>query len=252
MPRHTPAQSTKFITIVTFGRSGSTALQAVLNAHPDVIVRGENYNALTGIWQYWSAVTDAADRHHAGRPNHPWFGTAKLDARAALEDLRQHVCDTILRPKPTTRWSGFKEVRYEKAYFPTTAMLISYLLFLQELFPGLRYLVNTRDPQSAALSGWWKHHPDARTILTQTNQQLREVNESLGRLCGPDRVQLLDYEEWRNSSSKVYQALSNLGFEPDRRIVDATLGTFLAHGQASDDENHNLSRQGGEPHDAGC
>lgn len=236
VPEYVPATPTKFITIVTFGRSGSTALQAVLNAHPDVVIRGENYNALTGIWQYWTSVTDASDRHHAGRPNHPWFGTAKLDAQTALLDLRRHVLDTILRPKPTTRWSGFKEVRYEKAYFPTTTTLLSYLLFLQELLPGLRYLVNTRDPDSAAQSGWWQKHPDARTILMQTNQQLREVSEALGRLCGFDRIQLLDYEEWKHSSSRVYQALNNLGFEPDRQIVDATLGTFLSHGQANEGE----------------
>lgn len=234
MPRHTPVQPTQFITIVTFGRSGSTALQSVLNAHPDVIVRGENYNALVGLWQYWTSLADASARHHAGKPNHPWFGTAKLDTHSALEDLRAHVIDRVLRPKPTTRWSGFKEVRYEKAYFPTTAMLLSYLLFLQELLPGLRFVINTRDPESAARSGWWSKHPDAQTVLSQTNQQLREASTALAQLCGSDRVQLLDYDDWKTDPSQVFDALKNLGFAPQEEIVKSTLETFLSHGQHQD------------------
>ena len=51
----------EFLTIVTFGRSGSTALQAALNAHPHTIIRGENYNALRGLHAYIDAVAAAAD-----------------------------------------------------------------------------------------------------------------------------------------------------------------------------------------------
>ena len=226
-----PGQSMQFITIVTFGRSGSTALQAVLNAHPEVLVRGENYNALSGLWQYWNSLTDAASRHRSGKPTHPWFGTARLNANTALEGIRHEVLNSVLRPKPSTRWSGFKEVRYEQAYFPTTAMLVSYLVFLQELLPGLRYLVNTRDPDSAALSGWWQQHPDAPSVLAQTNQQLRTASDALTRLLGSDRIQLIDYGHWRNDPHVVLRALENLGFQPNADIVHSTLGNFLTHGQ---------------------
>lgn len=226
-----PSQSTQFITIVTFGRSGSTALQAALNTHPDVIVRGENYNAFSGLWHYWDSLTDSASRHHSGKSTHPWFGTARLDPRTALESLHEHALTTVLRPKATTRWSGFKEVRYERAYFPHSAMLISYLVFLQELFPGLRYLINTRNPESAAMSGWWQHHPDARSALAQTNEQLREAGTALTRMLGSHRIQLIDYEDWKSDSSLVFNALEKLEFEPQLEIVQSALGNYLSHGQ---------------------
>ena len=36
----------KFIFIISIGRSGSTALQSLLNAHDKVLIRGENNNFL--------------------------------------------------------------------------------------------------------------------------------------------------------------------------------------------------------------
>ena len=174
----------QFLTIVTFGRSGSTALQAALNAHPDTIIRGENYAALRGMQDYVDAVAAAADRHHAGKSHHPWFGTARLDATAVLRDQRRHVIEYLLRPKPTTRWTGFKEVRYEVGHISDADALANHLLFLNTLLPGMRYLVNVRDPQAASTSGWWSRHPDALTALHQTVENLRIATAELQAVLG--------------------------------------------------------------------
>lgn len=220
-----------FLTIVTFGRSGSTALQAALNAHPDTIIRGENYAALRGLQDYVESIAAAADRHNAGKPQHPWFGTARMDPRAVLADQRRHVIEYLLRPKPTTRWSGFKEVRYEVGHIADADALANHLLFLNTLLPGMRYLVNVRDPQAAARSGWWNEHPDALDALERTIGNLHEATNTVTSVLGARRAVLIDHDRWKDDPMVVVDALATLDFPVDEAIVRAALADDLKHGK---------------------
>ncbi|MEY4137633.1 MAG: hypothetical protein RL205_1761, partial [Actinomycetota bacterium] len=88
----------RYLTVVTYGRTGSTAIQATLNALPGVLVRGENYNAFRGLHDYVQSIAETADRHSSGKPTHPWYGSAKLSPPDVVDDLRRHVVETVLRP----------------------------------------------------------------------------------------------------------------------------------------------------------
>ena len=222
----------RFLTIVTFGRSGSTALQAALNAHPGTTIRGENYAALRGIEDYLAAISAAADRHHSGKAHHPWFGTARLDANAILADQRRHVVEYLLRPKPGTRWCGFKEVRYEVGHIADPDALAGHLLFLNTLLPDMRYLVNVRDPQAAARSGWWREHPDAVAALESTVANLCEATEILSDVLGPGRAALIDHDRWSLDPQIVIDALAEIGYPVDAAIARTTLAEHLSHGKA--------------------
>jgi len=221
----------EFLTIVTFGRSGSTALQAALNAHPHTMIRGENYSALRGLQAYVESVAAAADRHHSGKAHHPWFGTARLDPVAVLADQRRHVIEQLLRPKSGTKWLGFKEVRYEVGHFADVDDLAGHLLFLNSLLPGMRYLVNVRDPQAAALSGWWREHPDAVGALEDSTRNLHEAADLLAAVLGPGRVATIEHEQWSSKPSVVVEALGAVGYPADPSIVNAALAEQLDHGK---------------------
>lgn len=228
------SKALEFVTIVTFGRSGSTALQAALNAHPHTLIRGENYGALRGIQAYVDSIAAAADRHHAGKPHHPWFGTARLDASAVLADQRRHVIEYILRPKADTRWSGFKEVRYEIGHFADADLLTDHLLFLNTLLPGIRYIVNVRDPHAAAGSGWWKDHPDAIDALERSTENLRTATATVTEILGPGRAVLIDHDVWSVDSTVVVSALEAIGYPVDQAVVASSLEEQLSHGKSSD------------------
>lgn len=225
----TPADP-QFITVVTYGRTGSTVLQAALNSLPGVIVRGENYSAFRGLATYVQALAETADRHHAGKPAHPWFGSARLDPTDVLSDLRRHVIDTVLRPRPDTRWIGFKEVRYEPGHFASYDHLLDYLLFLDKLFPGIRYVLNVRDPQAAARSGWWPDNANAQEVLVTTRTWLVQADGDLCRMLGPDRAVLLDYDEWAGSPEVVAAAFGRLGLPRDDEAIASAVGRRLEHG----------------------
>ena len=232
MPSADPER--EFLTIVTFGRSGSTALQAALNAHPHTIIRGENYNALRGLHAYVDAVAAAADRHNSGKPHHPWFGTARLDAPAVLADQRRHVITHLLRPKADTRWLGFKEVRYEIGHFADADGLTDYLLFLNALLPGVRYVINVRDPKAAARSGWWRKHPDAVSALERTVEHLGAAAGTLTDVLGAGRVALTEYEQWSADPFVLVSALTSIGFPVQEALLRESLATHLEHGQNSE------------------
>lgn len=229
-------QHLEFLTIVTFGRSGSTALQSALNSHPHTIIRGENYSALRGLQDYVESIAAAADRHNAGKPHHPWFGTARLDPSAVVAAQRAHVIEYLLRPKADTRWSGFKEVRYEVGHFADVDVLTAHLLFLNTLLPGIRYLVNVRDPSKAARSGWWSKHPDAIGALQATVDNLREATSVLQKCLGADRAVLIDHDQWVGDPQIVVGALRDLGYPVDPHIVRAALAQQLEHGHKARDE----------------
>jgi hypothetical protein len=228
---HEAPRDPEFLTIVTFGRSGSTALQAAMNAHPSTLIRGENYLAARGLQAYVQSLASAADRHHAGRPDHPWFGTARLDPVSVLESARRSFIDHVLRPGPDTRWTGYKEVRYEVGYFPDADDLLDHLLFVQMLLPGVRYLVNVRGADSSLVSGWWPGNPRAREVLSATIANLRQVADQLANVLGQGRVALIEYEEWSREPKSLCDALTSVGFPALPGLVQEVLETKLKHGR---------------------
>ena len=103
--------------IVTYGRSGSTLLQGVLNALPGYLIRGENGGVLHDLFRYHQVITDRIEWMDARGessldPTHPFYGLHAYPTQAALEGQRRLAVDTVLRPEPDTRVTGFKEVRW--------------------------------------------------------------------------------------------------------------------------------------------
>lgn len=221
-----------YLTIVTYGRTGSTVLQAALNGLPGVLVRGENYGALRGLRDYAQALAETADRHDASGPAHPWFGSRGLDANAVLDGLRTLVLDTLLRPRRDTRWIGFKEVRYEPGHFADVDELLGYLLFLDALLPGIAYVVNVRSAEQVAASGWWPDHHDPLPVLRETRERLERISAELTGLLGPDRVLLLDHDAWSQDPQVLVDGFARLGLPRDDEAVRAAWATRLSHGQA--------------------
>jgi hypothetical protein len=220
----------EYCVIVTYGRSGSTALQAAANALPGVLIRGENYSALRGVRNYLQSVAATADRHHAGRPNHPWFGSARMDARAARDRIRAEVMQTVLRPRAHTKIAGFKEIRYTSAHWPGYDEMLEYLLFLNTLLPGVRYVVNTRSAQSAQQSAWWQAEPDAASILQTSHDWLVDAVIDLQAILGADRAVHLRFEDWRSNPDIVSQAFATVGLPSDPTLIREALGQQLEHG----------------------
>ena len=106
-----------YVFIVTYGRSGSTLVQKILNSIPGYCVRGENNNGLFYIYQVWREMTQARAivalrrQKRQSESDHPWYGAELIEPDAFGHALRRTFVDEVLRPPKGTRVAGFKEIR---------------------------------------------------------------------------------------------------------------------------------------------
>jgi hypothetical protein len=141
-----------YLFVITYGRSGSTLVAGLLNALPGYLIRGENRDAVHHLFRYHQtllAESERASRTKLRMKTHPFFGIGDFPAPRSLAGIRRLVLETVLRPKADTRVTGFKEIRW---YHED---LEEYVAWLREVFPGARFLVNTRAHADVLSSKWW-------------------------------------------------------------------------------------------------
>lgn len=171
-----------YVFVLTYGRSGSTLVMGILNSIPGYLIRGENQDALRHLYRFHTTMTEAA----AARPKKrsrmstdPHFGIADFPQRVSLNQLRRLALATVLRPKDETRVTGFKEIKWTAATPPEAGELASYVAWLRRVFPGARFVVNTRDHQAVLASRWWARG-DKSAALESIETEILAVAEDLG------------------------------------------------------------------------
>lgn len=213
--RSTPTDL-RYLFVVTYGRSGSTLLQGILNSIPGYLIRGENTGAMEPLLNSFRrlnaksatvAETDATD---------PWFGIDGYDRQQAAAAYRRLVVDVLLRPEPDTRVVGFKEIRWWKRDLTET------LTLMREVFPGARFVLNTRAVDDVIASKWWADKdPDAaRAQVLDFDDRLDRAAAALG-----DAAFRVRYDEYVRDPGTLSGLFAWLGEDFDRARIDAVLAT---------------------------
>ncbi|MEQ4209833.1 sulfotransferase [Actinopolymorpha sp. B17G11] len=159
-----------YLFIVTYGRSGSTLLMGLLDAIPGYCIRGENGGVLYKLFEYHSTAAKFCAKWTTDNPlppQHPWYGIDDYPDDLATLRMRQLVVDTLLRPEPGTRVTGFKEIRW------WMQEPFEYIDFIESLFPKARFVLNTRNLDDVAKSSWWHKEPNARGDLAKIEDRLK-------------------------------------------------------------------------------
>ena len=89
------------VLIVTYGRSGSTLLQGLLNSIDGCVVRGENHNMVYRLYQAYAALLRSQEevvkaKSDGASPTNPWFGATMLDDKAFVADVAAIVRRQLL------------------------------------------------------------------------------------------------------------------------------------------------------------
>lgn len=170
----------KTVFVITYGRSGSTLLQGVLDSMPGYDVKGENYSTLVPLFRSYkrSRVTRYKfGKEHCNSQN-PWYGSDEVVPDAYAKSLCDVFISEILRPKKDTRVTGFKEIRYGGTEFPDCEEAIEYLEFLKKFFPDARFIFNERDLAATAKSAWWAKNPGASDALKDLLLRMEKMYEA--------------------------------------------------------------------------
>jgi hypothetical protein len=203
----------RYVFVVTYGRSGSTLLQGILSSTPGVMIRGENGGLLKTLLTFHETATGHRDRVDRNKPlpiRHPWWGIDYYSDETAYRAFRTLMLETVLRPGPDTTIIGFKEIDWLPARLPEL------LAFTQAVFPGARFILNTRDLEQVARSGWWADRPDAIAELHTIEQQLVDALEPLG-----DATFRVHYDDYVADPTALRGLFDWLGLEWDEDRVRA-------------------------------
>lgn len=206
-----------YLFVVTYGRSGSTLVAGLLNTLPGYLIRGENRDALHHLYRYHQTlVTESSKGPKANlrKRTHPFWGIADFPAEKSLADIRRLVLDTVLRPKPDTRVTGFKEIRWYHAD------LEDYVAWLREVFPGARFLVNTRAHADVLKSKWWAEGDTEHnaTHLAEIEQRLLALADALG-----PAAYRIHYDDYVADPASLRGMFAWLGEDFDEETVRATM-----------------------------
>ena len=217
-----------YVFIVTYGRSGSTLLQNLLNHIDGYCIRGENNNTLAHIARAWDAVDHSQvmrglrkDGRTTGCGD-PWYGGEHPVPKRYGQQLANVFVREILQPPPGTRVAGFKEIRFHRdpGFFPR------YMTFLRRFFPRARFVFNTREHAAVMRSGWWAEWDPERVqeILTRAEGL---YDQYLARF--PDTAIRLRYEDYTANPDALRPLFDFLGEPWDRALVEHVLDRRLDH-----------------------
>jgi Sulfotransferase family len=204
-----------YVFIMTYGRSGSTLVQGLLNAIPGYLIRGENSAALNHLHGFHKTMLEESQRGNLvnrRKVTHPFYGMPDFPPEQSLRDVRRLVLDTVLRPEPETRVTGFKEIRWYQED------LADYCDWLRQVFPGARFVVNTRNQADVLQSKWWAKK-DNTAYLAGIEERILAVAHGLG-----DAAHHVHYDDYIADPAVLRGLYDWLGEEFDLASVRATLG----------------------------
>jgi hypothetical protein len=182
-----------YVFVVTYGRSGSTAIQSILQSIPGYHISGENYNCLFPLYEAVCLASVARFEH--GKNPHaeidPWFGANKIQPDQFASKLADAFVEEILQPPTGTRVTGFKEIRFHRVgqdHFKP------FLNFIHTHFAPCKFIFNTRGWREIVRSGWWRNQRPERV-----EEIIREADTMFADYLAryPERGILLRHEETR-------------------------------------------------------
>lgn len=225
----------QYLFVITYGRSGSTALLNLLNAIDGYTIRGENNGIASLLAKTVSQLKAVQAEPHAKavNPSAPWYGILEPDADKWGAGLAQAFSDEFLRPQPDTRVLGFKEIRYTHQEL-TTEDYHQTIDFLADYFPNARFIFNTRAWSEVAESGWWRYYPnvlEVRKLVKSADQRFRASLDRLG-----DRAFLIDHADYKGNPDGFRPMLSWMNEEIADDVLEAVTRQKLNHMQPGYDD----------------
>lgn len=214
----------RYVFVVTYGRSGSTLVQGLLNVLPRTLVRGENDLYLLHLYRALATLRAFRDLHgeHGSRNVvSAFYGLKAIRRSAFVQAMNDIVTTGVIGNLDPGDYDviGFKEVAWHRITPEETA---GFFDTMDKAFPGVRYVLNTRDPERVLGSGFWvKADADrARALIGR----VLDIQAHL-RATRPDRVYDVRYEVLTGDDRVARDALvRGLGeFVTDQPVTDALM-----------------------------
>ncbi len=230
-----------YVFVVTYGRSGSTLTQSLLNSIPGYCIRGENGNipyflaraaSITNswdnyVWRRADKIKPASEQKPflkgiIGTPSDPWYGAENVNPTHFCKSLMDVFAKDILRIPEGTKVAGFKEIRlHEDAKF-----FNKYLEILRDYFPKARFVFQTRNPDDVSKSSWWgaRNKTEVLAMIKDTEKMFQDFSNSNPNLCFT-----IKYERYAEGIKYISEIFEFLGESMDEAAISLILNRKLKH-----------------------
>lgn len=182
----------EFLFVVTYGRSGSTLVQGLLNSMPGTLIRGENNFYILPMFRSFDAFATWHRRHgdDTGGPRWAFYGINEVEPDDFAVFARRFIMKQLIGSKQRrdVRILGFKEIRWYGIHPKETKKFFD---FFEQVFPGARYVLNRRDHEQVSTSGFWQKQESDEVAATLA--RVEEIQDFL-RETRPNRTHPVRYE----------------------------------------------------------
>jgi hypothetical protein len=198
-----PTTLPRFTFVVTYGRSGSTLVQGLLNTMPGGLVRGENNLFILQLFRSWSALRDF-NKKYAGLAGErgvqsAFYGIDEFRPNEFADAVRDLVLPQLYGSVDPAEVDvlGFKEVLWHRIRPKETA---AFFEFFDKVFPDAHYILHRRAHEDVSTSGFWrKQDPDD---VTRALHRVERIQDRL-RESRPERTHDTHYERLTSDDPAV-------------------------------------------------
>jgi hypothetical protein len=188
--------------VVTYGRSGSTLTQGILNTLPRTLVRGENNLYLLPMYRAYDRLATFKERFGgpgAAKPSSAFYGLREADLGAFASSVRDLVQRQLLGGVPVAEVDvlGFKEVLW---HLVKPAEWAGFFAFVDLAFGDPLYVLNRRDVAMASTSGFWRKKQPG--VAEQQIERVRRLQDHL-RESRPGRCFDTEFEAITSDETAV-------------------------------------------------
>ena len=216
----------------------------MLNSDPNILIRGENNNF---FFHAFKANESLIEFDRGGdNPAAPWFGFRHFKAKTYRQHIREIGIQFLIGNKEPSavKTLGFKEIRlfhifnsdkklslYTHKYTSKKSLLVKYMKFMNQVFPGNKTIFLARDPNEIAKSGWWRKVKNHK----QTIHDLATFQETCFEIAQSTNSPYVNYEILRNQNLPVIKSTiyDPLGLPFKEEIIRKSLNQELIHGKKS-------------------
>lgn len=184
----------RYVFVVTYGRSGSTLTQGLLNALPGTLVRGENNMFMLPFFRAWAGVREFQEKNNDNAVKNgsrsAFYGLDEIDADDFVEATRELSLQALYGKADRSKVDvlGYKEVLWHRIKRDEVGLFFDWF---EQVFPGATYVLNQRDHESVKKSGFWQRQEEQRVM--RTLRRVEDMQQFL-RETRPGRTHDIRYE----------------------------------------------------------
>ena len=216
----------KVVIIITYGRSGSTLLQAILNSCEGVHISGENGGIINHLFYTYKILKKIKDKPGRDQKsmysNQPWFNIDTVNLKRFRRKSVNLFFREVVNPPNDCHTMGFKEIRF----FDSPDDFLDLLNFISISIPNCKFIFNSRNLISVSKSGWWKKNPEENVIKRLEKYEML-MQKGMERF--PQHSYWIKFDDYVTNPMMLEPLFEFIDVPFDKETVESILSVKLTH-----------------------